>query len=84
METEIKKTYHDNGSLRTEHSYIGNIRHGKHKWYFDNSQISAKHIYINGVLFRREWWNYSGTRMRIWQIKKNLENGLLIRFIYES
>jgi antitoxin component YwqK of YwqJK toxin-antitoxin module len=48
METEIKRTYHLNGQLGSETSYVDGKPHGMEKWWSQNGDIVWFRLYNQG------------------------------------
>jgi antitoxin component YwqK of YwqJK toxin-antitoxin module len=61
METEIKRTYHGNGQLWSEHPYVDGMLHGMVKWWWEDGQLSSEHPYVGGELHgMMKWWDQDG------------------------
>jgi antitoxin component YwqK of YwqJK toxin-antitoxin module len=83
MEIEIKKEYHDNGKLWTEHSFLNNLLHGVQKMYYDNGQIRfyyfSRNNFDHGMDLR---WYQNGEKYLMVQCKNGQRNGPKIIFKY--
>lgn len=71
---DIQKSYFDNGNVKTEISFINNIRDGYTKYYFENGNLSEEMFFCEGIL--------TGTYLQFYESgQKKLEctykNGIL-------
>lgn len=58
METTTKRTYYDNGQIKTEYQVLDGKKHGKHILYHENGRIAIEANYFNGISHGvwREWY----------------------------
>jgi len=55
---EIKKTYHENGQLKSKFYYLNNNLHREDgpavQYWYENGQLKSKHYYLNNNLHRED------------------------------
>jgi antitoxin component YwqK of YwqJK toxin-antitoxin module len=61
METKIERTYHPNGKLRSEVTYVGGERHGLTKYWWKSGELSSEYTYVGGERHGMiKWWYRDG------------------------
>jgi antitoxin component YwqK of YwqJK toxin-antitoxin module len=61
METEIERTYWENGQLESEQPHVGGKLHGVTKWWYQSGQQESEQPHVGGVPHGvRKWWRSSG------------------------
>jgi antitoxin component YwqK of YwqJK toxin-antitoxin module len=67
MGTKIERTYHPNGQLRSEHTYVGGVPHGAWKWWHQNGQLGSERSYVGGVRHGMDkLWRQNGDIEDFW------------------
>jgi antitoxin component YwqK of YwqJK toxin-antitoxin module len=61
METEIERTYWDNGEPCSEYPFVGGKLHGVRKYWYSNGQLGSAVPYVDGVRHgMAKYWNRNG------------------------
>lgn len=86
MEVKIRKSYYDNGQLKFETSYFGEVLHGPSTSWHENGQIAWKENYKFGEKYGlSHYCNINGLRDDIFQLREGrIYHGPYIRFRYGS
>jgi antitoxin component YwqK of YwqJK toxin-antitoxin module len=85
MKIEIIKTYHDNGKISNENSFLNGKYHGIQKRYYYNGIQEVEYYKMNywnyGLI---KWWNRYGERNMIVTVKKSQTHGIINYFNYRN
>lgn len=74
--TKTKKSFWENGKMKSELSYKGDKLHGTSKWYYENGSLQMESNYENNKLEgKSQRWYFNGQLESEHYYSKNLLNG---------